>query len=92
MLASHPTSPLPASSPLEDKFALLETLVEDVIVGHRPSRQAGPRVERGLDVRDVVGNEGEAVKVFYNYGHGGAGWQACWGAAEEVNDLVMTAV
>lgn len=94
-LSGHPTCPLPASASVAEKLALLETIVENVIVGYRPSREAGPRVERGPDLEDDEvddGGEGtERIKVFYNYGHGGAGWQACWGAAQETRDLVSAA-
>jgi D-amino-acid oxidase len=92
---------------MAEKMDVLRGLVEEVVVGYRPSREGGPRVERGLDIDvdydvDVDHdkqsaqsrqNKGSAhkVKVFYNYGHGGAGWQACWGAAEETRDLVLAA-
>lgn len=97
---------------MAEKMEVLRGLVEEVVVGYRPSREGGPRVERGLDVDidadydlDVDhdeqsaqsrSNKGSArklkkCKVFYNYGHGGAGWQACWGAAEETRDLVLAA-
>lgn len=54
--------------------------VEDVEVlganvGLRPARKGGPRLERG--------GEAEGVKVVWNYGYGGAGYQASWGAALE---------
>jgi D-amino-acid oxidase len=55
------------------------------VVGYRPSRASGPRIERGPDLEDT------GIKVVYNYGHGGAGWQACWGAAEETRDIVLGA-
>jgi D-amino-acid oxidase len=96
---------------MAEKMDVLWGLVEEVVVGYRPSREGGPRVERGVDIgyefdpEDTADvdhdkqsaqsrqNKGSArkVKVFYNYGHGGAGWQACWGAAEETRDLVLAA-
>ncbi|KAH8080007.1 hypothetical protein HD553DRAFT_318120 [Filobasidium floriforme] len=120
LLLGHPTTPLPASAPMAEKMEVLRGLVEEVVVGYRPSREGGPRVERGVDIdleidpedntdADVDGEFQSAeerqngkslkarkvkkckVKVFYNYGHGGAGWQACWGAAEETRDLVLAA-
>jgi D-amino-acid oxidase len=94
---------------MAEKMDVLRGLVEEVVVGYRPSREGGPRVERGVDIDleieidhghivdsdlDTQGAEKKSsrkVKVFYNYGHGGAGWQACWGAAEETRDLVLAA-
>lgn len=48
-------------------------------VGLRPFREGGPRVES-----DIV----DGQKVVHAYGHGGAGYQASWGTAEEVVRLV----
>jgi D-amino-acid oxidase len=94
---------------MAEKMDVLRGLVEEVVVGYRPSREGGPRVERGsdleidleldhghildsdLDTRGAGQKSSRKVKVFYNYGHGGAGWQACWGAAEETRDLVLAA-
>lgn len=98
---------------MAEKMDLLRGLIEEVVVGYRPSREGGPRVERGIDIdyefdsedsADVAGDFQSAeerqnaknarkvkCKVFYNYGHGGAGWQACWGAAEDTRDLVLAA-
>jgi glycine/D-amino acid oxidase-like deaminating enzyme len=47
------------------------------LVGLRPSRTGGIRLERE-DLRIA----GEQVTVIHNYGHGGAGWQSSWGTAE----------
>ncbi|CDU24429.1 related to D-amino acid oxidase [Sporisorium scitamineum] len=60
---------------------LTKPRVEDVQlvgvnVGLRPARRGGVRLERARE--DVDG-----VKVIYNYGYGGAGYQASWGAALE---------
>jgi glycine/D-amino acid oxidase-like deaminating enzyme len=97
---------------MAEKMEVLRGLVEEVVVGYRPSREGGPRVERGsdidLEIDDIQNSDFDLdtqgagkksarkmekckVKVFYNYGHGGAGWQACWGAAEETRDLVLAA-
>lgn len=86
---------------MAEKMEVLRGLVEEVVVGYRPSREGGPRVERGVDIEyslDMQWAEprqnkesAHKMKVFYNYGHGGAGWQACWGAAEETRDLVLAA-
>lgn len=64
--------------------AEMDNLVVDHLVGFRPSREGGVRLEQG-PVLDM--GEGP-VKVIYNYGHGGAGWQSCWGCAEDVAALV----
>ncbi|TYJ57682.1 hypothetical protein B9479_001536 [Cryptococcus floricola] len=59
---------------------LLGDLVLDHLVGFRPSRKDGPRLEQGpVDLY----MEGKFVDVIYNYGHGGAGYQSSWGCAEE---------
>ncbi|OCF32501.1 hypothetical protein I316_05929 [Kwoniella heveanensis BCC8398] len=57
----------------------LKDIVQGVLVGFRPSRVGGTRVELGDDL--YLGND--RVKVVHNYGHGGAGWQSCWGTAED---------
>ncbi|WVW79502.1 hypothetical protein I302_101471 [Kwoniella bestiolae CBS 10118] len=65
----------------------LESLIVDVLVGFRPSRQGGVRVERGHDlIFEEADHEG--TKVVYNYGHGGAGWQSCWGTAEDAISIL----
>lgn len=63
----------------------LERMVMGDVVGFRPARTAGVRLERGEMIRD---GRGEMV-VLHNYGHGGAGWQSCWGCAEDVVVLVQ---
>lgn len=57
-------------------------------VGLRPEREGGVRVER--EVVRWVGEKGEngKVEVVHNYGHGGAGYQASYGCAERVVELV----
>lgn len=62
-------------------------IVEMEIVGFRPSRKprsetdSGLRLERGEPLRD-------GIDVVFNYGHGGFGWQSCWGCAEAVVELL----
>ncbi|KAJ5654139.1 hypothetical protein N7490_001142 [Penicillium lividum] len=48
-------------------------------VGLRPLRDGGPRVEK-----DQV----DGVKIVHNYGHGGFGYQASFGCAEDAVSLV----
>ncbi|KAJ5226114.1 D-amino-acid oxidase [Penicillium chermesinum] len=48
-------------------------------VGLRPWRKGGPRVQK-----DQI----DGVKVVHNYGHGGFGYQASFGCADEVVTLV----
>lgn len=48
-------------------------------VGLRPLREGGPRLEK-----DQV----DGVKIVHNYGHGGFGYQASFGCAEETVRLV----
>ena len=66
-------------------------LVEAELVGFRPSRSSlssgsdsGLRLEKGqpLKLKDAE------TDIIYNYGHGGFGWQSCWGCAEEVVQLI----
>ncbi|KAJ5670542.1 FAD dependent oxidoreductase [Penicillium maclennaniae] len=48
-------------------------------VGLRPLREGGPRLEK---------DEVEGVNIVHNYGHGGFGYQASFGCANEVVTLV----
>ncbi|KAF8498836.1 D-amino-acid oxidase [Hysterangium stoloniferum] len=65
--------------------------IEPIIIEHgcglRPARKGGIRVESGTV---VVGGApgGKKVPVVYNYGHGGAGYQASWGTAVAATDLL----
>ncbi|KAJ1033406.1 hypothetical protein NDA13_001397 [Ustilago tritici] len=59
--------------------------VVGVNVGLRPARRDGARLERAL--QDI-----DEVKVIYNYGYGGAGYQASWGAALDAKQLVEEAL
>ncbi|KAK4689327.1 D-amino-acid oxidase, partial [Tremellales sp. Uapishka_1] len=68
--------------------AELEGLVIADLVGFRPSRTEGVRLERGPDLVLESASEKVETRVVYNYGHGGAGWQSCWGTAEDVLDLL----
>lgn len=54
----------------------LDGLVVDHLVGFRPSRIEGTRLER-----EEVALGGKRTPVVHNYGHGGAGWQSSWGCA-----------
>ncbi|THV04901.1 nucleotide-binding domain-containing protein [Dendrothele bispora CBS 962.96] len=62
----------------------LNSIVIREVVGFRPARKSGLRLERGPDLT----REGESVPILHNYGHAGAGWQSCWGCAEEIVRLV----
>lgn len=78
----------------------LEKLVVDQVVGFRPQRTRGIRLEReDLDLPLQTppgcmerGSEVVAVVLVHNYGHGGAGWQSCWGTAEDAVGLVRDAL
>ncbi|WVQ93091.1 hypothetical protein IAU59_000155 [Kwoniella sp. CBS 9459] len=79
----------------------LEPLMVETLAGFRPSRKNGTRLERGPDfmldpsagaaaVNDETSTEsGLKSAVVYNYGHGGAGWQSCWGTAEDAVALLI---
>ena len=75
----------PSSQPqsAEERLSALEGLVVSHLVGFRPSRRSGARLERGPDLNLVGSGQGERTVVVFNYGHGGAGWQSCWGSAED---------
>lgn len=63
----------------------LHEIVLDHLVGFRPSREGGVRLEAGPSIPLA----GTRMSVVYNYGHGGAGWQSCWGCAEDAARLVV---
>nr|BAD13387.1 D-aspartate oxidase [Vanrija humicola] len=66
--------PYARSWPKDDQVAALRSIVVRDAVGFRPSRAGGARVA----LASAAG-----MRVVYNYGHGGAGWQSCWGCAED---------
>lgn len=69
----------------------LEELITGEIVGFRPQRHGGIRLEVGQKVR--LGEKGPSeMALLHNYGHGGAGWQSCWGCAEDVAKLAQEAL
>ncbi|KAL1599291.1 hypothetical protein SLS59_006308 [Nothophoma quercina] len=55
-------------------------------IGLRPSRKGGPRIE--IEKEKQKWN----VPVVHAYGHSGAGYQASWGTAERVLELVQKAL
>ncbi|WWD21284.1 hypothetical protein CI109_105768 [Kwoniella shandongensis] len=67
----------------------LRSLIVDTLVGFRPSREGGTRLERG---QDLILVEEQPTAVVYNYGHGGAGWQSCWGTAEDAVALLLATI
>lgn len=69
----------------EERLRAVEALVVNHLVGFRPSRKEGTRLERGPDL--VL--EGESSVVVYNYGHGGAGWQSSWGTAGDAVEVLL---
>ncbi|KAI5474759.1 D-amino-acid oxidase [Pseudohyphozyma bogoriensis] len=58
----------------------LSSLIKKEVVGYRPTRDAGVRLEKDGKVA--------GVPIVHNYGHGGYGWQSCWGCAKEAKKLV----
>lgn len=64
----------------------LDGIVLQHLVGFRPSREGGTRLERE-DVR-LGDAAGRRTPVVHNYGHGGAGWQSSWGCADDVVALL----
>ncbi|CAO3627033.1 unnamed protein product [Mucor fragilis] len=70
-------------------LSLLHKGVEDLdviesVVGIRPVRKGGPRVQNEL-YRLPSGKE---VLITHNYGHGGSGYQSSWGTAQEAVRLI----
>lgn len=61
----------------------LDSIIVREVVGFRPARRSGPRLERG---NSITANE-SAIPVLHNYGHSGAGWQSSWGCAEIIVKL-----
>ncbi|OSS53068.1 hypothetical protein B5807_02063 [Epicoccum nigrum] len=54
-------------------------------IGLRPSRKGGPRIE-------VEKERKWSAPVVHAYGHSGAGYQASWGTAERILELVQKAL
>jgi D-amino-acid oxidase len=73
-----------AASGVAPKPEDLDSIIVRNVIGFRPARTGGLRLERG---EDIVADS-TRVKVFHNYGHSGAGWQASWGCAEDVVKLL----
>ncbi|GAA5832364.1 hypothetical protein JCM3766R1_002396 [Sporobolomyces carnicolor] len=71
-LARPPDSTVPIS---------LESVVKSIVVGFRPTRDRGIRLEAETSPRG-------GLRVVHNYGHGGYGWQCSWACAEEAARLV----
>lgn len=71
-----------AAVPLAPGLADVHDDEMEPLVGLRPWRRGGVRVERGPDVA--------GTPVIHAYGHGGAGWTLAPGTAERVADLVAT--
>ncbi|KAL1739874.1 hypothetical protein HDZ31DRAFT_48613 [Schizophyllum fasciatum] len=66
----------------------LDDIVARVVVGFRPARTGGTRLERGEDIMSGQ----KKIPVVHNYGHSGAGWQSCWGCAEDVVAIVEQSI
>ncbi|KAG6908922.1 hypothetical protein DXG01_002700 [Tephrocybe rancida] len=65
----------------------LDPIVLREVVGFRPARKSGLKLERGDDL--VVSSTGSGrIPVLHNIGHSGAGWQSCWGCADTVLEMV----
>ncbi|KAG2220124.1 hypothetical protein INT45_006152 [Circinella minor] len=58
--------------------------VVDHIVGIRPGREGGPRVENEFKTSP----SGKPILVTHNYGHDGSGYQSSWGSAKHTIQLV----
>ncbi|KAI7881278.1 nucleotide-binding domain-containing protein [Lichtheimia hyalospora FSU 10163] len=54
------------------------------IIGLRPKRNGGPRVE--TEVKESP--SGKPILVAHNYGHDGSGYQASWGSAKHAVKLI----
>ncbi|KAB8289824.1 hypothetical protein EYC80_010456 [Monilinia laxa] len=68
-----------------------EIEVLDIMVGFRPGREGGTRVEvegAGDEDGDGKGKKVDGVWVVHNYGHVGGGYQRSIGCAEEVVGLI----
>lgn len=54
------------------------------VVGMRPVREGGPRVENEFSTTRT----GKRVLITHNYGHGGQGYMASWGSAMHAVELM----
>ncbi len=70
---------------MEEGMKALKACIVGEVVGFRPSRTDGVCLD-GKMVKSEV--DGQVVAEIHNYGHGGAGWQSCWGCAEDVVNLL----
>ncbi|GAA5957366.1 hypothetical protein JCM3765_000437 [Sporobolomyces pararoseus] len=58
----------------------LEPIIKSIVVGFRPTRDQGIRLEAET-LAPIRGED--QLEVVHNYGHGGYGWQSSWACAEE---------
>lgn len=89
------TASLPASAKHQTEHVDLQSIAIKSVVGFRPTRAAGIRLE--LDLNGVKGvddtaTESASIPLIHNYGHGGYGWQCCWGCAEEATRIAREVV
>ncbi|KAK4333658.1 DAO domain-containing protein [Rhodotorula toruloides] len=61
----------------------VRSIIEAEVVGFRPTRDAGIRLEA-----EELNTDDGTMLVVHNYGHGGYGWQSMWGCAEEAGKIV----
>lgn len=65
----------------------LDSIVLSEVVGFRPARKTGLRLGRGNDLIIGPPQDQRKIPILHNIGHSGAGWQCCWGCAEEIVKL-----
>lgn len=75
-----------SSSPANKLLKLEDVAVVKEIVGRRPARKGGMRVEIEKRSSNHVG--GRTETIVHAYGAGGRGYEISWGVAEEVRGLV----
>ncbi|KAG6853358.1 hypothetical protein C0991_005032 [Blastosporella zonata] len=66
----------------------LDPIVLREVVGFRPARKSGLRLERGDDLVVPSNDHTRRIPVLHNIGHSGAGWQSSWGCADEILKMV----
>ncbi|KAI9313541.1 hypothetical protein BX666DRAFT_1864121 [Dichotomocladium elegans] len=60
------------------------------IVGFRPAREGGPRVETQVRGRSLFGSSTKKyAPLAHNYGHDGSGFQSSWGSAKHLVGLIQ---